>query len=146
MTPSSVLLASPRHPFKFGEISDLPCRCTSSDLYTISLNICGNGGISVPLGLGEIPAARFLPQLVGPAFKDRQLLTFARALERGFAIPPRMPLRFRRARILPERGRRAVMKEFPRSCRIEAATAGDPYRASPHSIPRCSCNCKAQPR
>ena len=56
-----------------------------SDLYTISLNICGNGGISVPLGLGEDTHLPDSAQLVGPAFKDRQLLTFARALERGFA-------------------------------------------------------------
>ena len=71
--------ASPRTAFKFGEISD------PSDLYTISLNICGNGGISVPLGLGEDTQLPVSAQLVGPAFKDRQLLTFARALERGFS-------------------------------------------------------------
>ena len=76
--------ASPRTAFKFGEISD-PTQMYLSDLYTISLNICGNGGISVPLGLGEDTELPVSAQLVGPAFKDRQLLTFARALERGFA-------------------------------------------------------------
>ncbi len=76
--------ASPRTAFKFGEISD-PTQMYLSDLYTISLNICGNGGISVPLGLGEDTQLPVSAQLVGPAFKDRQLLTFARALERGFA-------------------------------------------------------------
>ena len=76
--------ASPRTAFKFGEISD-PTQMYLSDLYTISLNICGNGGISVPLGLGEDSRLPVSAQLVGPAFKDRQLLTFARALERGFA-------------------------------------------------------------
>ena len=75
---------SPRTAFKFGEISD-PTQMYLSDLYTISLNICGNGGISVPLGLGEDSKLPVSAQLVGPAFKDRQLLTFARALERGFA-------------------------------------------------------------
>ena len=75
---------SPRTAFKFGEISD-PTQMYLSDLYTISLNICGNGGISVPLGLGEDTQLPVSAQLVGPAFKDRQLLTFARALERGFA-------------------------------------------------------------
>ena len=40
---------------------------------------------SVPLGLGEDSKLPVSAQLVGPAFKDRQLLTFARALERGFA-------------------------------------------------------------
>ena len=76
--------ASPRTAFKFGEISD-PTQMYLSDLYTISLNICGNGGVSVPLGLGEDTQLPVSAQLVGPAFKDRQLLTFARALERGFA-------------------------------------------------------------
>ena len=76
--------ASPRTAFKFGEISD-PTQMYLSDLYTISLNICGNGGISVPLGLGEDTQLPVSAQLVGPAFKDRQLLMFARALERGFA-------------------------------------------------------------
>ena len=76
--------ASPRTAFEFGEISD-PTQMYLSDLYTISLNICGNGGISVPLGLGEDTQLPVSAQLVGPAFKDRQLLTFARALERGFA-------------------------------------------------------------
>ncbi len=76
--------ASPRTAFKFGEISD-PTQMYLSDLYTISLNICGNGGISVPLGLGADSKLPVSAQLVGPAFKDRQLLTFARAIERGFA-------------------------------------------------------------
>ena len=76
--------ASPRTAFKFGEISD-PTQMYLSDLYTISLNICGNGGISVPLGLGDDSKLPVSAQLVGPAFRDRQLLTFARALERGFA-------------------------------------------------------------
>ena len=76
--------ASPRTAFKFGEISD-PTQMYLSDLYTISINICGNGGVSVPLGLGADTNLPVSAQLVGPAFKDRQLLTFARALERGFA-------------------------------------------------------------
>ena len=76
--------ASPRTAFKFGELND-PTQMYLSDLYTISLNICGNGGISVPLGLGDDSKLPVSAQLVGPAFRDRQLLTFARALERGFA-------------------------------------------------------------
>ena len=76
--------ASPRTAFKFGELSD-PTQMYLSDMYTISLNICGNGGISVPLGLGADSQLPVSAQLVGPAFKDRKLLTFARAIERGFA-------------------------------------------------------------
>ncbi len=74
--------ASPRTAFKFGEISD-PTQMYLSDVFTVSLNIVGNGGVSVPLGLGEESGLPVSAQLVGPAFKDRRLLTFARALERA---------------------------------------------------------------
>ncbi len=76
--------ASPRTAFKFGEISD-PTQMYLADLYTISINIAGNGGVSVPLGLGGESGLPTSAQLVGPAFKDRDLLTFARAVERGAA-------------------------------------------------------------
>lgn len=76
--------ATPRTAFKFGELSD-PTQMYLSDMYTISLNIAGCGGISVPLGLGADSGLPVSAQLQGPAFKDRKLLTFARAIERGFA-------------------------------------------------------------
>ena len=75
--------ASPRTAFKFGEISD-PTQMYASDMFTISNNIAGNGGISVPLGLGADSGLPVSAQLQGPAFKDRSLLQFARAIERGF--------------------------------------------------------------
>jgi len=76
--------ASPRTAFKFGEISD-PTQMYASDMFTISSNIAGNGGISVPLGLGVDSGLPVSAQLQGPAFKDRTLLQFARAIERGFS-------------------------------------------------------------
>lgn len=76
--------ASPRTAFRHGEISD-PTQMYLSDLYTISLNIAGNGGITVPVGLGADSGLPVAAQLVGPAFKDRTLLMFARALEHGLA-------------------------------------------------------------
>lgn len=75
--------ASPRTAFKFGEMSD-PTQMYASDMFTISNNIAGNGGVSVPLGLGEKSGLPVSAQLQGPAFKDRSLLQFARAIERGF--------------------------------------------------------------
>lgn len=75
--------ASPRTAFKFGEMSD-PTQMYASDMFTISNNIAGNGGISVPLGLGKKSGLPVSAQLQGPAFKDRSLLQFARAIERGF--------------------------------------------------------------
>lgn len=75
--------AAPRSAFRFGEISD-PTQMYASDMFTISNNIVGNGGISVPLGLGKESGLPLSAQLQGPAFKDRVLLQFARAIERGF--------------------------------------------------------------
>ncbi len=42
---------APRTAFKFGEIGD-PTEMYLSDMFTISINIAGNGGMSVPVGLG----------------------------------------------------------------------------------------------
>ena len=82
--------AAPRTAFKHGEISD-PTQMYLSDLYTISLNIAGNGGISVPLGLGEDSGLPVAAQLVAPAFHDRELITYARALEVRFGTSPVAP-------------------------------------------------------
>lgn len=75
--------AAPRTAFRFGEMSD-PTEMYASDMFTISNNIAGNGGISVPLGLGNVSKLPVSAQLQGPAFSDRKLLQFARALERAF--------------------------------------------------------------
>ena len=76
--------ASPRTAFKFGEMSD-PTQMYASDMFTISNNIAGNGGISVPLGLGAESHLPVSVQLQGPAFSDRKLLRFARAVEKSFS-------------------------------------------------------------
>ena len=76
--------AAPRTAFRLGEMSD-PTQMYASDMFTISNNIAGNGGVSVPLGLGEKSGLPVSAQLQGPAFKDRSLLTFARAIERSFS-------------------------------------------------------------
>ena len=77
-----LLPATPRTAFRFGEISD-PTEMYASDMFTISNNIAGNGGISVPMGVGSESGLPVSVQLQGPAFKDRSLLTFARAIERS---------------------------------------------------------------
>ena len=74
--------AAPRTAFKFGEMSD-PTQMYASDMFTISNNIVGNGGVSVPLGLGAESGLPVSAQLQGPAFADATLLTFARAIERS---------------------------------------------------------------
>lgn len=82
--------ASPTVAFKFGELSD-PTQMYLSDLFTISINIAGNGGITVPLGLGKDSGMPVAAQLVGKAFDDRNLLMFARAVERGYAQETKEP-------------------------------------------------------
>lgn len=76
--------ACPRTAFKHGEISD-PTQMYLSDLYTISINIAGNAGISVPVGLGAQSRLPVGVQLVAPAFRDCDLIAFGRALERAFS-------------------------------------------------------------
>ena len=74
--------ASPTVAWEHGAISD-PAALYLADIYTISNNIAGNCGISVPVCLGVDSGLPIGAQLQGPAFADAQLLTFARALERG---------------------------------------------------------------
>ncbi|MGN0075592.1 MAG: Asp-tRNA(Asn)/Glu-tRNA(Gln) amidotransferase subunit GatA [Parafannyhessea sp.] len=77
-----LLPSAPTTAWRFGDVSD-PTQMYASDMFTISNNICGNGGISVPLGLATQSHMPVSAQLQGPAFSDRKLLRFARALERG---------------------------------------------------------------
>ena len=74
--------ASPTTAWRHGEISD-PASLYLADVYTISNNIAGNCGISVPVCLGRDSGLPIGAQLQGPAFADAQLLAFARALERA---------------------------------------------------------------
>ena len=74
--------ATPHAAFRHGEISD-PTQMYLSDMYTISLNIAGNGGISVPVGLGADSGLPMAAQLVAPAFADERLITYAAVIERA---------------------------------------------------------------
>ncbi len=71
---------SPRTAFKFGEIAD-PTSMYLSDMFTISINIAGNGGMSFPVGLGERSGLPVGVQLISPAFKDENMFRVAAALE-----------------------------------------------------------------
>ena len=73
---------SPTVAWPHGAISD-PAALYLADVYTISNNIAGNCGISVPVCLGADSELPIGVQLQGPAFADARLLTFARALERA---------------------------------------------------------------
>ena len=77
-----LLPSAPTTAFRFGEMGD-PTQMYASDLFTVSNNIAGNGGVSVPVGLGAQSGMPCSVQLQGPAFQDRKLLRLARAIERG---------------------------------------------------------------
>ena len=87
-----VILApvSPRTAFKFGEISD-PTSMYLSDMFTISINIAGNGGMSVPVGLGADTHLPVGVQLIGPQFKDENMFRAAAALEQVYGKAPLAP-------------------------------------------------------
>lgn len=76
---------TPRSAFKFGEIAD-PLSMYLSDMFTISVNIAGNGGMSLPVGLGADSGLPIGVQLIGPQFKDENMLQVAAALESCYDI------------------------------------------------------------
>jgi aspartyl-tRNA(Asn)/glutamyl-tRNA(Gln) amidotransferase subunit A len=74
---------APRTAFKFGEIAD-PAEMYLSDMFTISINIAGNGGLSVPAGLGVDTGLPVGVQLICPPFKDENMIQVAAQVERDF--------------------------------------------------------------
>ena len=82
--------AAPRTAFRFGELSS-PAEMYLTDVYTISLNIAGNGGMSMPLGLGADSGMPIGGQLIAPPFKDENMLRVAAALEREYGSAPIAP-------------------------------------------------------
>ena len=87
-----VILApvSPRTSFKFGEVSD-PTDMYLSDMFTISINIAGNGGMNMPVGLGAESGMPVGVQLISPQFKDENMLRAAAALETVYGPAPVAP-------------------------------------------------------
>jgi aspartyl-tRNA(Asn)/glutamyl-tRNA(Gln) amidotransferase subunit A len=72
---------APTPAFKFGEKSEDPISMYLSDIYTISTNLAGLPGISVPCGFTQsgLPVGM---QLIGQAFEESKLLNIAHAYDR----------------------------------------------------------------
>ena len=87
-----VILApvAPACAFKFGEIAD-PATMYLSDVFTLSINIAGNGGMSVPCGLGAESGMPIGAQLIAPQFKDENMFRAAMALEAAYGKAPVAP-------------------------------------------------------
>ncbi|MBF6568879.1 MAG: Asp-tRNA(Asn)/Glu-tRNA(Gln) amidotransferase subunit GatA [Candidatus Binataceae bacterium] len=85
------LIATPATPttaFRIGEKTADPLQMYLSDIFTISVNLAGLPGLSMPCGYDD----RGLPiglQLIGPSFGEETILRAADAYERGFI--PRRP-------------------------------------------------------
>ncbi len=78
----------PTTAFRSGEKAD-PLQMYLMDIFTISLNLAGLPGMSLPVGLGSESQMPVGLQLMGPAFSEERLLSVADALERS--LPP-MPV------------------------------------------------------
>ena len=81
---------SPTPAFKFGEKSEDPISMYLSDIYTISTNLAGLPGISVPCGFSEngLPIGM---QLIGQAFEEEKLLAAAHAYDREMQFGRKQP-------------------------------------------------------
>lgn len=78
---------APTRAFPLGEKSTDPLAMYLTDIYTISANLTGIPGISVPCAAEGLPVGL---QLLGPRFSDKRLLALAAAHERvaGTAVRP----------------------------------------------------------
>ncbi len=82
---------SPTTAFKVGEKTDDPLSMYLADVFTLSLNLAGNCGLSVPCGFDQ----QGLPiglQLIGPAFGEAAILRAAYAYEQATDWRTRRPV------------------------------------------------------
>ncbi len=85
------LLVTPTAPtpaFKLGEKTDDPLQMYLSDIYTVTLNLAGVPGMSLPCGV----SAAGLPigmQLIAPHFEEARMLDAAYAYEQAHPFPRR---------------------------------------------------------
>jgi aspartyl-tRNA(Asn)/glutamyl-tRNA(Gln) amidotransferase subunit A len=72
---------TPAPAFKLGELRDDPLAMYLSDVYTISANLAGIPGISLPAGASSTGLPIGL-QLLAPPFEEERLFRAARMFER----------------------------------------------------------------
>jgi aspartyl-tRNA(Asn)/glutamyl-tRNA(Gln) amidotransferase subunit A len=81
---------SPTPAFKVGERSDDPLAMYLSDIYTISCNLAGIAGVSIPCGFTKAGLPIGL-QIQAPPFAEEKLLRVARMFERATDWHTRRP-------------------------------------------------------
>ena len=83
---------SPEPAFRLGEKADDPLAMYLEDIYTVSANLAGIPGISIPCGMADHLPIGF--QLLGPALAEAELLraadAFQRISEHHLLTPPDM--------------------------------------------------------
>jgi len=72
---------SPTAAFKIGEKSDDPLQMYLSDIFTISCNLAGICGVSIPCGFTKSPKLPIGLQLLGKPFGEETMLKLAHAYE-----------------------------------------------------------------
>lgn len=73
---------SPCLPWKIGEKSDDPMSMYLADIYTVSVNLAGLPGISIPCGSSDgLPIGM---QLIGNVFEEEKLLAIASLFEKNY--------------------------------------------------------------
>ncbi|HUA68356.1 MAG TPA: Asp-tRNA(Asn)/Glu-tRNA(Gln) amidotransferase subunit GatA [Candidatus Saccharimonadales bacterium] len=83
---------SPTAAFKIGERSDDPLQMYLSDIFTISCNLAGICGISIPCGFTKSPKLPIGLQLLGKPFEEETLLKIAHAYEQSTPWQREKPL------------------------------------------------------
>lgn len=75
---------SPVSPWKLGEISNDPLKMYLMDIFTLSLNLAGLPGLSLPVGTDPETGMPTGVQLMGKAFDEGALFGIGNALENAF--------------------------------------------------------------
>ncbi len=71
---------TPTPPFRLGEKMEDPLQMYLVDIYTVSLNLAGLPGLSLPCGrVGELPVGL---QVIGRAFDESTVLRIGNACEK----------------------------------------------------------------
>lgn len=78
--------ASPFTAFGINEKTADPLQMYLVDIFTLSLNLAGLPGLSMPVGLGAKSGLPVGMQIFGPAFEEARILSVCKAL--GDALPP----------------------------------------------------------